>query len=54
MISRLALAANVEVLQRALRLRAPQTLGGDLDFTKTVALGAHGLIRVGHGRALSK
>ena len=41
-----ALAGDLEVLQRALRLRAPQPVGGDFDVAEGVSFDAH----VGHGR----
>ena len=40
--TRLLFARDVEVLQRALRLRAPQLIGGDLDGAKGVAFGTGG------------
>ena len=50
-LARLALARDVEVLQRALRLRAPQPVGRHVDRAEGVALGARGGVSVGHGAA---
>ncbi len=44
-LARHSLLADVEVLQRALRLRAPKAVGGHLDFAQAVGLDA----RVRHG-----
>ena len=43
------LAGDAEMLERALRLRAPQALGGDLDRSEGIALNA----RVGRGHVCS-
>ncbi|CAM2158157.1 conserved hypothetical protein [Paraburkholderia tropica] len=46
---RLLLGRDAEVLQRALRLRAPQLRGGHGDFAERVALHADVVLRCGHG-----